>query len=303
MSGKFCGGIALRVVVAMTITGLMAFAAMSAEAGPAAASSKQGFAWSSFLGPFHMVFLHFPIGFLTLTGAMELWAAFRPFEGARKLIGITLALGVSSAAFTAVLGLLRAYGGEYAPDVLSAHRNTGLVLTALAAVTWALHPAADRKGAGHWSYRGAMASTLGLLMIAGHQGGTLTHGRGFLTHNSPEPLRRLLDDLEAPSVPAVSDTGTYAAARKVLDAKCVSCHGPDKQKGKFRIDDYEMLIKGGSSGEPAIVPHDPAGSRLVRLILLPRDHDDVMPPDGKEQLSSEDTMAIIRWVQAGAPSK
>lgn len=234
---------------------------------------------------------------------MELWAALRPFEGIRKLIGVTLALSVGSAAFTSLLGLLRAYNGEYSPDVLASHRNTGLALTAIAAVTWVLHPAAGRRGTGQWAYRGAMASTLGLLMIAGHQGGTLTHGRGFLTHNSPESFRRFLDELEPEPTPVLSAASTYLAARKALDAKCVSCHGPDKQKGKFRVDEYEALIKGGSSGEPAVVPNDPAKSRLVRLILLPRNHDDVMPPDGKEQLTPDETMAVIRWIQAGAPSK
>ena len=42
-------------------------------------------------------------------------------------------------------------------------------------------------------------------------------------------------------------------------------------------------------------------SNLLRLILLPEDHDDVMPPKGKAPLTPEEMLAVSRWIQAGAP--
>ncbi|MSU31726.1 MAG: hypothetical protein EXS25_03500 [Pedosphaera sp.] len=265
--------------------------------------STNGFIWSSFLGPFHMVFLHLPIGFLTLTGIMELWAGFRPFEGIRRLVGITLALSLGSTFITSILGLLRAQSGEYTPQVLALHRNTGLALVLLTGITLILHPAADRIGAwSRWFYRGAMSATMALLMIAGHQGGTLTHGRGFLSLNSPTPLKWLMEELNpaAPHPDRLASLATTGAVTKIFAAKCITCHGPDKQKAKLRVDQLESLIKGGESGEPAVVPGDPAKSRLVRLILLPRSHSDRMPPEGKEQLTGDETLAIIEWIISGA---
>jgi mono/diheme cytochrome c family protein len=88
--------------------------------------------------------------------------------------------------------------------------------------------------------------------------------------------------------------------QRILAARCGSCHGAEKQKGKFRVDRKESLLKGGDSGVPAVVPGDPAKSQLVRLILLPRGHDDVMPPDGKEPMTDAEILAVLKWIQTGA---
>ena len=272
----------------------------AAQSIPTAAAA--GFEWSSFLGPFHMVFLHLPIGFLALASAIEVWAAVRPFDGIRRLIGIVLGLSLVTGSLTAVLGLLRANGGEYSPETLLLHRNTGLGLVLLTALTWGLHGSSLKSGGGWlWGYRASMAATLLVLTVAGHQGGTLTHGRGFLSQYSPEPLRSLMESVESPkpvSVTGVAPGG--AEVQRILAARCASCHGAEKQKGKFRVDQRESLLKGGDSGEPAVVPGDPAKSLLVRLILLPRGHDDVMPPEGKEPLTDAEVLAVLKWIQAGA---
>ncbi|MBC8002532.1 MAG: hypothetical protein H7X97_08080, partial [Opitutaceae bacterium] len=43
---------------------------------------------------------------------------------------------------------------------------------------------------------------------------------------------------------------------------CYSCHGPDKQKGEFRLDVKEKALSGGDSG-PAIVVGHSADSPLI----------------------------------------
>src|SRR5437870_5537911 len=42
----------------------------------------------------------------------------------------------------------------------------------------------------------------------------------------------------------------------VLRRACADCHGPDKQKGKLRLDSRAAVLKGGESG-PAVVPGKP----------------------------------------------
>src|SRR5205823_4649604 len=92
-----------------------------------------------------------------------------------------------------------------------------------------------------------------------------------------------------------------AKVRPLLEAKCLQCHGAAKHKGGYRLDIPDTVLKGGDSGRAAIKPGDPLQSNLVRLILLPTESDDVMPPEGKGSLTSDEIMVFIRWIQAGAP--
>ena len=44
--------------------------------------------------------------------------------------------------------------------------------------------------------------------------------------------------------------------KPLLDSRCISCHGPDKVKGRLRLDSREATLKGGESG-PAMIPENP----------------------------------------------
>jgi uncharacterized membrane protein len=270
-------------------------------ADPGGASSPG----AAFLGPFHMVVLHFPIGLFSFAALLELVAWFRPFDGLRRAQGTTLALGVLTAIATSILGLYRSVGGDYAAEILREHRNTGIALTVVAALTWVLHSVVCRQG-NRWLgwYRGSLGSTMTLLLVASHHGGSLTHGQGFLTQNAPSFVRGWIARWDPPTTPPGATRGVgdpNPEVARLFEARCLSCHGPEKQKGKFRVDQRESLLLGGASGVAAVVPGDPAKSGLFRLILLPRGHDEVMPPAGKEPLADAEILTVIRWIQAGAP--
>src|SRR5947199_3301862 len=38
----------------------------------------------------------------------------------------------------------------------------------------------------------------------------------------------------------------------ILSENCIKCHGPEKQKGKLRLDSREAALKGGTDGEVLI---------------------------------------------------
>ncbi len=84
--------------------------------------------------------------------------------------------------------------------------------------------------------------------------------------------------------------------RPILAANCVNCHGPTKQKGGLRLDAKAEFAKGGDNG-PAIVPGEPAKSRLVKVIKY--DDDIKMPLKGK--LNDADIATLTEWVKGGAP--
>ena len=89
----------------------------------------------------------------------------------------------------------------------------------------------------------------------------------------------------------------------VLVEHCISCHGPDKQKGGLRLDSREMALMGGSGYGPAIIPGKSAESPLI-LFTAHLEPDMEMPP--KKAPLPDATVAVLRaWIDQGAlwPSK
>jgi mono/diheme cytochrome c family protein len=87
----------------------------------------------------------------------------------------------------------------------------------------------------------------------------------------------------------------------ILERACVQCHGPEKQKGKLRLDSGEALQKGGENGAP-ITPGKPEESEFYRRVTLDASHEDVMPPKGKaEHLNAAEAEVLKRWIAEGAP--
>ena len=65
----------------------------------------------------------------------------------------------------------------------------------------------------------------------------------------------------------------------ILAEHCLHCHGadPDARQSGLRLDVPEEALRGGDSGESAIVPGDPGrGAFLARI--LSTDESEVMPP-------------------------
>lgn len=95
----------------------------------------------------------------------------------------------------------------------------------------------------------------------------------------------------------------------ILSKQCVDCHrAPYKDtagkvanpKGGLRLDGAGPIMKGGTDGD-AVVAGDPDKSSIYQRILLPPDHEDVMPPKGKGKLLSFDESELIKqWIIEGA---
>lgn len=87
----------------------------------------------------------------------------------------------------------------------------------------------------------------------------------------------------------------------IFQAKCVSCHGEEKSKGKLRLDTYEAAMKGGSdAGTDNIIPGKPADSESIVRAHLPLDDDDRMPPEDKDQLTKQELAVLEFWIKSGA---
>src|SRR3954469_25478770 len=71
----------------------------------------------------------------------------------------------------------------------------------------------------------------------------------------------------------------------IFEAKCVKCHGPEKQKSGYRLDEKNTALHGGDEHAPNIKPGDADGSPLVRFVAG-LDEEIKMPPK-EESLSPE----------------
>ena len=81
--------------------------------------------------------------------------------------------------------------------------------------------------------------------------------------------------------PALERTVEYGREiQPLLRKRCLGCHGEKKQKGKLRLDLLSSILRGGESGEPALVRGDSSASHMVKLVSG-LDPEFVMPPRGK----------------------
>ena len=83
----------------------------------------------------------------------------------------------------------------------------------------------------------------------------------------------------------------------VLRENCFRCHG-EKEKSGLRLNSRAAALKGGESGNPAIVPGDVKASALIARIRS-GDEEERMPPKG-ERLKPEEIAVIGDWIKAGA---
>ena len=101
------------------------------------------------------------------------------------------------------------------------------------------------------------------------------------------------------------DTVYTAVVEKILNSSCTGCHKADKKKGKLDMSSYEELMKGGkgqAKGKKTVEPGKAADSYLIKLVELPKEDDDHMPPSDSKapQLTDKEVAVLKWWVNEGA---
>jgi hypothetical protein len=127
---------------------------------------------------------------------------------------------------------------------------------------------------------------------------------------STRPLLVVLLALCSPSAGAAIDPGKLPPPAKgpadferdirpILDGTCLRCHGPERPKSHFRLDNRESALKGGDNGID-IIPGDSAKSPLIHYVArLVADLE--MPPPGKGEPLSPAQVGLLRaWIDQGA---
>jgi uncharacterized membrane protein len=266
---------------------------------------------SQFVGRFHPLAVHLPIALVLLGAVLESAGLFRSGQHLQKSAGFVLALAAATAIFAAFLGWMLGRNGSYEGALVTRHMWGGVSLAAALVLCCAI------RGWNAKLYGAALFATVCLMVWTSDQGGKLTHGEGFLTEHMPSKLRSLFGvappakrmvwvSMEA-NLPAVNASAPATASiafftsrvAPIFADKCIQCHGPEKKKGKLRLDTFEFVMRGGKDGV-VIAPGDPKNSELYRRITLPRDNKDAMPAEGKPGLTPAELKIVEFWIAAGA---
>ena len=260
-----------------------------------------------FLGHLHPLVVHFPIGVILVLLVLEGWNAFiKPLtlEGIRGiLLGIIILSAIASAGF----GLLLANTGSYEGELVEWHRWTGLVTALLICLAGLYYRRLKNNGspANLRIYQGLLLLSGISVVLAGHYGGSLTHGRDFIS--STLPWNRLDAGAELAQFASLQEgepatesqlRELNVGVRALFAHNCYQCHSSDKIRGELRLDEREFVFAGGESG-PVIQPGSAEESELYRRITLPHGHEDAMPSENKS-LEPEEIALIRLWIDQGA---
>lgn len=85
----------------------------------------------------------------------------------------------------------------------------------------------------------------------------------------------------------------------LFERTCLRCHGPERPRSGFRLDDRDLALRGGHEGV-AIIPGDSAASPLIHFVAgLVEDME--MPPVGQGDPWTPEEIGLVRaWIDQGA---
>jgi uncharacterized membrane protein len=250
-----------------------------------------------FLGRLHPLVLHFPIVLIILCLLLEATRFFhilRPGEGIVTLLLIAAALSTLTSIGA---GFFLFASGDYAGDLIEGHFWAGAITGSLLFATLGFYFLYRRLERYYGLYLGALLLTSVSVGYASHLGGSVTHGKDYLT----EHLTLLLNEESPVENKDESEMLVYDdMIVPILESKCYSCHNDQKAKGDFKMTSYQKIFKKGESGKPSISPGVPEESELLTRINLPDDHKDHMPPAGKTPLNPDEEALLTYWITTGA---
>ena len=249
-----------------------------------------------FIGHLHPLIVHLPIGILLLA-CLFLWQSRKDkSENWQKQINFILALGMASAILACITGFVLSRTGTYEESLRDWHQWMGICVALVSVLTFYVRrkPALRR-----WQFLMATILLI-LIIITGHLGGSLTHGTDYLTSPLTGDEEEDTASFHRKPIADLQHAVIYAdIIQPIFRAKCYSCHGPNRQKGKLRLDDPDRIMKGGKDGV-VIIAGKTDKSELIKRIFLPRNDEHHMAPKEKKQLTEDEKSLIRWWVEQGA---
>ena len=264
--------------------------------------------WVRFLGRFHPVLLHLPIGVFALILLQETAGMFRKWRFGPGTPLFPMFFAAASAIVAVIAGFLLYQGGGYEGNATAErHLWAGLAFSVAAVLTFLVKAWTVALSGNALLFRIMLFGSSGLMAFASHDGASMTHGSDYLTQYAPPFLKKLLlgekasgPKVSTPKVVSVDDLVVYTdVIAPIFDRSCVQCHKAEKSKGRLRMDTYAMILEGGKEGA-ALEPGNAHDSNMIFRIELEEDDEEHMPPEGKPQLSADELTVLKWWIDSGA---
>ena len=231
--------------------------------------------WLQVAGRLHPMILHFPI-VLIVAYTICLW--FKPGPFVRQL----LLWSAFAAVITALAGLLLSAEGSYEGSAIQWHKWLGALTSWILLALYLANP----------KQKWLAILPLTAVIIAGHFGGDLSHGAGYVL----APLKPA-----TPPTPPLDEALVYHdVVYPLLDARCMECHNEATSKGGLNMEDSSQFARGGRNGKPWDTTAESLGL-LISRIHLPADDRKHMPPAAKTQLTPQEEAILYAWIKDGAP--
>ncbi|MEO5603291.1 MAG: FN3 associated domain-containing protein [Cyclobacteriaceae bacterium] len=245
-------------------------------------------------GRMHPLILHFPLVLLFVGIVLEWLTSLEKFNhpATRTITTYVFYWFALGAALTALFGFFLYREGSYLGDEVVWHKWLGTAVSLLAV---AIILSKDKSPV---IYYGTLAATSLCLLLAGHIGAEVTHGKGFLTEPITRQWQARRIQIEHPDSAVVFRD----VIQPILNEKCLNCHNTNRAKNNLVLADFESIIKGGKN-PGAIVPGKAEESLLYQYALLPMDDSLHMPPKEKLQLEREEIRLIGWWINTGASAE
>ena len=242
--------------------------------------------WIDYLGKFHPVVLHLPIGALLFTFVLAL-IGLKEIKPFRTPIKVGILFSFFSALLSSILGYLLYDSGGYDADSVQRHLVLGWSTTSCIGLLWVLFERVSYKKI----FFPFFVVSVIVLTLTGHYGGQITHGQEYLALPViPEKEERIdLDSIQLYD----------RAVAKIFDKKCVSCHNFSKRKGGLALHQPVAILEGGERGMPYETGNS-VESRIISYALLPLEDDLHMPPQGRPQLTPSEIKLMAYWIDQGA---
>ncbi|PXX31757.1 DUF2231 domain-containing protein [Arenibacter sp. ARW7G5Y1] len=248
-----------------------------------------------FLGRFHPLVVHLPIGFLFFAFVLELYGRWNKNPQLYMAIDLALLGGGISALVASVLGYMLSLSGDYDESTLDTHFWFGLATTLITFFAWGIRSGKLRIAQLNGLKPNMVALTLVVVLVSvtGHYGGNLTHGSDYLIKYAPFGRS---EKVVLPPIAQLEEAAVYDyLVNPILESKCTSCHNSSKKKGGLSFQDTIAIKKGGKNGE-AFIAGNVAKSEMIRRIMLDPHDEDFMPPEGKTPLTGEEKSILTFWI-------
>lgn len=250
-----------------------------------------------FIGRFHPLILHFPIVLIILALLFEMAGRYTQLKTGENTVMVLLVAAALSALVSIAAGFFLFASGDYSGKLMDRHFWAGAITGAGIFFTLALFLINRSNARFYPLYLGCLVFSNVAVAYASHLGGSITHGQDYLT----EHLQFVMHSFDGKETKPESEMLVYEdMIAPVFEAKCLSCHNSQRAKGSFVMTSQENLFKGGESGQPGITTGKPAESELYKRVVLPEDHSDRMPPDGKTPMKDSEIALLKYWIASGA---